>query len=354
VRRTQGLGVFVGARTVEAIDNATHVVAQTWKATGLAGALCAPRSMVLLRTWRRDDDGTFVVLYQSTRHRAVRLEEQGRGWSKPVRVTVQAAGFTVAPLLPQYQPSSGVESQECLVTLVLKADLGGWLADSSTVGRLLGPLGTHAARALLERIVTSVVVLRDQVEQDRFVIRPLGGGNNGEVDQASGEESQSGASGVRRRPALGRSGTILGGGGRDSLAVLQRQATARLRPAATSIVLGGVRSAAGMPATITAAAAAAAAVDPSGGKPRIAEVVEGIELEPMAVKPAAAAVAKEVLVPGPALDVFTRDDWAVPGTCPQRYWSCPGSGTFKVSGFNLQQSTLSALSRPSLQYLISA
>jgi hypothetical protein len=34
-----------------------------------------------------------------------------------------------------------------------------------------GPLGAAAMRAVLEPVVTSVVILRDKVEQDRFVVR---------------------------------------------------------------------------------------------------------------------------------------------------------------------------------------
>lgn len=41
-------------------------------------------------------------------------------------VQVQAAGFTIAPLMPQYTHDG--ESREALLTMVLKADLGGYLA----------------------------------------------------------------------------------------------------------------------------------------------------------------------------------------------------------------------------------
>ena len=44
-------------------------------------------------------------------------------------------------------------------------------AENSVLGRLAGPLGSAAARAVLEPVVTSVVILRDKVEQDRFVVR---------------------------------------------------------------------------------------------------------------------------------------------------------------------------------------
>ena len=156
----------------------------------------------------------------------------------------KAAGYTVSPLMPKYVAAAaagggggvGGESQESLVTLVLKADLGGllagaprgcwggggagwgwltargrWLmqcceghacvfvwwfqscglqlklrcdalrclsplpsvspAERSWVGRLMGPLGAAALRAALEPVISSVVVLRETVEQNKFVVR---------------------------------------------------------------------------------------------------------------------------------------------------------------------------------------
>lgn len=41
---------------------------------------------------------------------------------------LQAAGFTVSPLMSKYVQLAGGESQESLVTLVLKADMGGLLS----------------------------------------------------------------------------------------------------------------------------------------------------------------------------------------------------------------------------------
>lgn len=45
VRKQEGLGIFVGARTLEIVDNNTQVVTQRWKATGaLAGYVCQDSS----------------------------------------------------------------------------------------------------------------------------------------------------------------------------------------------------------------------------------------------------------------------------------------------------------------------
>lgn len=173
VRKTEGLAIFAGARTLKVVDENTHIIGQTWTASGVLGRCTAPRELVLLRTWRKDPDGTFIVLYQSTNHVSMR-KQKGRWWSlsTPVRVDVEAAGFTIAPLLPKYAPASG-ESHESLVTLVLKADLGGMLSGGSAAGRLLSPFQGVAVKSMLEPVVTSLVVLRDQVEQSRFVVRPL-------------------------------------------------------------------------------------------------------------------------------------------------------------------------------------
>ncbi len=44
-------------------------------------------------------------------------------------------------------------------------------AEQSALARFAGPLGFAAMRSVLEPVVTSVVLLRDKVEQDRFVVR---------------------------------------------------------------------------------------------------------------------------------------------------------------------------------------
>ena len=74
---------------------------------------------------------------------------------------VQAAGFTIAPLLPRFTDNG--ESRECLVTMVLKADLGGYSSDDCLVGKVLWPLKSQVQRSVLEPVVTSSVVLRDRV-----------------------------------------------------------------------------------------------------------------------------------------------------------------------------------------------
>ena len=66
-----------------------------------------------------------------------------------------------------------VQSAHLLPTLTCAFRLVACAADKSTVGRVLGPITSVALRAMIEPVVTSVVILRDFVEQDRFVVRPL-------------------------------------------------------------------------------------------------------------------------------------------------------------------------------------
>ena len=81
---------------------------------------------------------------------------------------VISAGWTLSPLQPEYL--AGRPSHQCLVTLVLKLDLGGWLSSSSGsfMGSLLEPLmntflGSSMRNAFLQPLMMSVISLRDKV-----------------------------------------------------------------------------------------------------------------------------------------------------------------------------------------------
>ena len=311
VRKTDSLGIFAGARTVEVIDANTQVVAQRWHGSGIVGSMCAPREMVLLRTWRKDEDGTYIVLYQSTNHPAVRRTESW-SWRAPVRAKVQAAGFTIAPLLPQYTSSTGGQSQECLVTLVLKADLGGALSGATLAGRLLTPFASHALRGMLEPVVASIVVLRDRVEQNRFVVRPLTS-NGGQSDEYGDEEgfviqppdSVPVSESERRR--MNRTSTMLLYRERLPLALEQQQVAER-RPAAESLVLDSV-------------------VNGGGAVPTRKRTTSAEEEE--AGEATTTTTSGLLLLPPPDADA-----WAITGTCKREFWLCPGSCGFKVRGSN--------------------
>lgn len=86
----------------------------------------------------------------------------------PVEATVESAGYTIAPLHSKYRGAS--QPAECLVTLVLKVDLGGWLSGSQPRFR---SLRAAIGRSWVEPMLLSVLALRDRVEQERFAVRPF-------------------------------------------------------------------------------------------------------------------------------------------------------------------------------------
>ena len=77
---------------------------------------------------------------------------------------VVAAGYTIAPMASKYV-ASGQPSPECLVTLVIKMDLRGWLGERSPMAWALSPFGwTHAiVNSFLEPMLMSLISLRDKV-----------------------------------------------------------------------------------------------------------------------------------------------------------------------------------------------
>jgi hypothetical protein len=81
---------------------------------------------------------------------------------------VKKLAFTISPLNQSEWNSEGKEpedSPECMVTILVQADLGGSLADSSFVQPVLRPLSIVWLASLLR----SVMHVRVTVEQKRFV-----------------------------------------------------------------------------------------------------------------------------------------------------------------------------------------
>eukprot|EP00887_Chlorella_sp_A99_P003751 scaffold7.g3751.t1 len=347
-KRESPTGVFTGARTVEVLDKRTavgggltggragrqaegggcmggwrvedgRVVAQTWRGTGFVGRLCAPRELCLLRTWRKDVDGTYIVLFQSTQHPSVPEPPGGGGaWLRaaPVRVHCTCAGFTVAPLMPQLygrKPDDASDpadvSPESLITLVFNAGarflplllhLGGLLSEGSAAGRLLWPLTDAATRAVLDPVVSSIVFLREHLEQaraaqgragaggggstgrgglSRFVVRPIS--TFGALEDQAAAAAPGGAPAAARRLFQRSATTLTYRAGQPPLLALQRETMRAM----------SMRSPTPPPREEAGGAAGEAAED----------------------EEAAAA-------------------WAVGGTCPAQYWSCPGDAGFKLRG----------------------
>ncbi|KAK9814451.1 hypothetical protein WJX72_006118 [[Myrmecia] bisecta] len=176
--------------------------------SGLGSLMCAPREVVLQQSWREDEAGTFIVLFQSVTHPDA--PEQGRPWYRwhaPIRSKTMTAGWTIAPLKPALV--RGEESQECLVTYIVKIDLGGWLVSPEALGMLpqfvQDRYNSFATFTFLDPVLLSIMTLREKVEQDRFVVRPW------ELGQQADPTAARGSPIARRASMLSRMSSVRGG-----------------------------------------------------------------------------------------------------------------------------------------------
>ena len=164
-------GTMAFADSVEVlkrIDTFTSIVKIKWGLSNMMGMFFSPRQSVLQRTWRKDDDGTYVIVYQAVPEDDLYGASETRG----VRAHVIAAGFTIAPLKTEYIHHKEQLSQESLVTLVVKADPGGWLTNSGIFSRLFPFLFSYVRMKIMEPLLMSLVLLRDRLEQSRFTVMP--------------------------------------------------------------------------------------------------------------------------------------------------------------------------------------
>ncbi|KAG2492963.1 hypothetical protein HYH03_008870 [Edaphochlamys debaryana] len=254
-------------------------------ASGSAGFFCAPREIVLERMRKDDEDGIIVIMFKS-----VDLPNEatsatgglyGKGlYRKPVRGCV-AGGYTIAGLKKE-----GLNSSESLVTCIIKVDLGGSCNPNSWTGKFSTAAGF--TDSFLDRILMSVNLLRDEVEQRRFAVQPFklvssakahfdeDGALVGDKKAAAAIEKSSGlqayysvsAAAAPGPAVLGRSLSRAAGGGpaaSGGSAVFARPPAGRM---------ASIRVHAGAAGSATAAAAAAAVEalkSPMGAVPSISE-----------------------------------------------------------------------------------
>jgi len=258
--------------------------------------------MVALRTWRREPDGTYIILYQSTNHRKARVARAGWmpwSWRGTVRTHVEAAGFTIAPLLPQYIPGGEGISQECLVTLVVKADMGGGLAEKGAISQMAPTVAIAMQWVLLEPLLMSVVRLRDRVEQSRFVVMPYTmAAEDDAVGVAESEVKDAGNAGgvVVEAECLERSP-------RDFSSL--RTSTMLIRSPRTRLS--------------------------SVSEEDDVAVARGGHIEDGAFKIATRG-GPEMKAAGVRVGDVAETIWGAQGTCDRRFWSYPGTSNLRIRG----------------------
>ncbi|KAF8063731.1 hypothetical protein HT031_003587 [Scenedesmus sp. PABB004] len=190
-----------------------------------AAALCAPRWAALRLTVLRREGGTVCVMFQSLERRAAarllqqqrrrqreerrrappcrqrrqRQQQQGTAWGAaapaprswaalagglgaalwPPELLEVSGGFTFCALpepgggeLGGEAPAGGEGAGECLVTSILKADLGGWLSERRRLGCWARRLGV--ADALREQLLSAAVLVKRRVEQQARLLAGRG------------------------------------------------------------------------------------------------------------------------------------------------------------------------------------
>jgi hypothetical protein len=153
------------------VDAHSSVVRMRWScSSNIMSYLLYPREAVMLRTWRKNDDGTYVVVYQSVDKLARNAEYRSPGFVAADAVM----GFTIAPLREEYYKNTKLRSTspESLVTLVIKADLGGVASTQGLLSTISSSIHKLLVVDLMTPIIMSLVLMRDRLEQSRFVVMP--------------------------------------------------------------------------------------------------------------------------------------------------------------------------------------
>jgi hypothetical protein len=141
---------FASGRVVEVLDGHTEVVHVLLRPLRLLSAALPsrPRDLVMTRYWRREEDGTYVILLRSTEH--VSCPER-RG---VVRAEVACGCYIITPLPPTGDAGEAGASGDCLVMHLLETSPRGWMLPF-----------TGLPRAFQRALLMNVAGIRDFFEQ---------------------------------------------------------------------------------------------------------------------------------------------------------------------------------------------
>lgn len=92
---------YLRGKVIEHLDGHTDIVHKQFHSNWLPWGL-TPRDLLLLRYWRREDDGSYVILYHSVEHRKC---PPCHGF---VRACIKSGGYVISPLTRPQQHASAV------------------------------------------------------------------------------------------------------------------------------------------------------------------------------------------------------------------------------------------------------
>jgi hypothetical protein len=168
-------------------------------------------------------------------------------WVRPVLASVRG-GYTISP---RETPLGEGQPPECLVTCILKVDLGGAIGERSWLRPLLDALGW--VDAYIERMLMAVILVKDEIEQRRFLVQPFmmlseaaapprrhrrrrrgAGAGGGEGGEGEGEEGARGRGGAADAGGDAREGSPARALARASSAAAARGGGRGLSPPPTA------------------------------------------------------------------------------------------------------------------------
>jgi len=361
------------------VDPHTQFLRARWSPpNGLRKLLAGPRELVLKRTWRRDDDGQYVILYISADDDEVRSSSSSfsssssnfansspGSWSSysifpPVAGRVLSSGYTFAPLLPEYDPARACA--ETLVTHVAKLDPGGFISALRRHGGLPGKaLARLSWGSLLLPLAQRSIALKNKAEAERFIARPfLAGsrsamtaaattvaaqGNNNEGGAATGVSSSSLSNLAAGAGSSSSSSANVAGLGvsplthhqhhhlsaRDAAATERATAAAHTRSIFRRSVSPAVGGAGGAAAASSAAGAAAPSSSATVRKTTTAEEDDTADDDDEQFDDVSEITEGSDDDDDDGVS-DSEEAIAAAGTMPREMWSCPGAAGFKVRG----------------------
>ena len=146
-------------RIVEAVDDNTDIIHLVVSPLFLFPSWTAPRDFCLYRYWRLEEDGSYVICYESVEHSECPPEESF------VRAEMHKV-FTIAPHKKTYAGRRTVSSpNECLMTAFVQVDPRGWIP---TMPLPMLSMQSYA-EAFGVAILSQLVDIREAIDMDRFI-----------------------------------------------------------------------------------------------------------------------------------------------------------------------------------------
>lgn len=147
-------------RIIESIDDNTDVIHLVFNPLYLFPSWTTPRDFVLYRYWRLEEDGSFVICYDSVLHKDCPPHPNFcRGEMHQV--------YTIAPLKKSVKRRTLTKEQayECLMTAVVQVDPRGWVPIAPIQFFSNQGYGDAFAIAALMQLLD----IRDSIDLDRFI-----------------------------------------------------------------------------------------------------------------------------------------------------------------------------------------